>query len=190
MKFALDYKYRNIPFCSQCAAHTKFIPLQTNRVVGAVTFDNPNSMIDPTYVSTQTETKLVCSTCGSNMFKWGDFANASWNQSNEYFKQFFSKYEVSSDVSSGPAGCFLFVVAPILMLVIFYLSYASGETSFAWQAGSLVVVPWFVFFIYYKISGALQNSSVKQQINVVTVGKGVSGEAVSFHQATGMINYK
>lgn len=192
MKFAQDYKYRHIPFCSLCAAHTKFTPVQNNRVVGAVTIDNPNSNIDPTYVATRTETKLVCNTCGSEMFKWSEKESAT----DEYFKQFYNQEEARKNDTEGSAGgCF------ISLLLAFLISIPLVSlTEKAFDSPSLELGQ-FLFFLYICLFGLVffviiiqfilvPRHNKKNHKKITTLGKGVNGETVIFYQETGQIEYK
>lgn len=188
MKFAQKYKYRHIPFCSRCAAHTMFTPVQNNRVVGAMTFDNPNSNIDPTLVATRTESKLVCNTCGSEMFKWENFEDALWGDSNAYFQSFFSKSEVTIGSDGGIAGCFLFVIAPFLAFFIGVILYMNGDSIK--EPAIMLASAWIVFFLFYRFTCGSAKRSALSHSKMITVGKGVSGETVLFNQKTGQIEYK
>jgi hypothetical protein len=214
MKFAQAYKYRHIPFCSQCAAHTKFIPVESNRVVGAVTYDTPNSNIDPTYVATRTETKLVCSTCGSTMFKWADVDMEQFNKSSNYFKKFYSqsqlKYEIGNQ-SNFPIGCFMLMMIGLLILgclvglsiflllsfwapsLILNSSFSFTEVTFFFLSFWMIIsTPYAWRFAKKENDAQIKNSIMAQQRQhrVITVGKGVNGETVLFDQKTGKIEYK
>jgi hypothetical protein len=196
MKFAQEYKYRNIPFCSQCAAHTKFIPVQSNRVVGAVTYDNPNSNIDPTFVATRTETKLVCSTCGSEMFKWADKGSAT----SGYFQRFLTASEAKEQSRNDGCGCLFLALWPLgcagaIISEIFknggrdigrtiYIDHddAAFLLSLALLIGSIVI------FILLVVGSGIFDK--KKKMKKFIVGKGVNGETVWFDQETGKIEYK
>jgi hypothetical protein len=186
MKFAQDYKYRNIPFCSQCATHSKFIPVQGNRVVGAVTYDIPNSNIDPTYVATRTETKLVCSTCGSEMFKWVEKSS----ETGKYFDQFLSQQELQRNTENVAKGCGRILCAFLALVVLaFLLQYRIINDKNTYVT---LGVPIIIYSILYPLSklALINRAPVKYQNKIVTVGKGVNGETVSFDQKTGKIEYK
>ena len=101
MNFARLYKYRNIPFCTQCAAHTTFIPVQNNSIVGATTFNDPNSNINVTQFTSGSEQRLICSICAFDMFRWAD-VGITINSKTEYFKKFYSQFEFEGQ--QGGAG--------------------------------------------------------------------------------------
>lgn len=186
MKFAQDYRYRNIPFCSQCASHTKFIPVHSNRVVGAVTYDNPNSNIDPTYVATRAETKLVCSTCGSEMFKWAEKSS----ETGKYFDQFLSQQELQRNTENVAKGCGRILCAFLALVALaFLLQYRVLNDKNIYVTLGVPIIIYSILYPLCKLA-LINRTAAKYQKKIVTVGKGVNGETVLFHQKTGEIEYK
>lgn len=203
MKFAQDYKYRHIPFCSRCAAHTKFTPVQSNGIVGAMTFDNPNSNIDPTLVATRSETKLLCNACGSEMFKWSN------NQvvQGKSFNRFLTKKELEKEKlekikgDKFQSGCVLFVTIPLLILLVrnlFWVELEKYQLSIWNISGQISIITIAILytigcmgsiFTPNKLTGG-DLKRVENHNRVINVGKGVNGETILFHQETGEIEYK
>lgn len=202
MKFAQKYKYRLIPFCGRCAAHTNFTPVQNNRVVGAMTFDNPNSNIDPTLVATRTETKLVCNTCGSEMFKWSDKQVVQGNSFNTLLtkKELQQKKLDKIKKNKFQGGCIIFVTIPLIIMVASLLFSGVANYQFSiWNISGLVLI--IIIALLFTIHGigsiftankltARDLKIVENHNRVINVGKGVNGETVLFHQETGEIEYK
>lgn len=185
MKFAQDYKYRNIPFCSQCAAHTKFIPVQSNRVVGAVTIDNPNTSIDPAYVATRSEIKLVCNTCGSEMFKWAEKSSGT----GKYFEQFFTQQEIQKRTDNLAKGCARILAAFLALVTLAVLLQFNVIPNNNYIIIGGPIIMYFLLFPISKMALTIRGVGMCQK-RVITVGKGVNGETVLFHQQTGQIEYK
>lgn len=111
MKFARYYKYRTIPYCSQCAAHTKFSTIRNSWVDSALKTDKLNAEFFPTSVEAQSGAKFVCNSCGSKMFRWAD----KTSEVGEYFDQFYDQQEVNQKNIEG-ARRISFVISLIIII--------------------------------------------------------------------------
>lgn len=212
MKFVKDYKYNQIPYCTQCNKHSEFTATTTNQIRGGVTIDNPEGF-NPTFFANNQMTKLICKTCGQEMDYLKDF-ESDWQNAHDYSRQFFTDSEVKE--ASGGWGTIAFTLIFIwgIVALIGYLpfnfcldkvqSIPAGDGKGWWPGLTILSGGWGIFLAIIMVFGTVhilagiikaneeleeraKRASTNGRLNICT---SPNNEKVVFNQKTGEITYE
>lgn len=172
--FLRSYGFSHIPFCECCREHTPFTVLGFSRPVGALTLDSPNASVDPTLIVSNSETKLICSRCGNEMYRFSDKADTAYAQASSFLKNLYSRAELeAAQTSQLGAGCVIFAIAAMLIL-----GGCLGMNDS--KLGALLFLTAGAFFVLVGIANVRESTGDIQKLKPFTI-KDPSGRPFTFN---------